>query len=228
MKRQSFSAAIGLVLAASAAMAAPAKLKVTIEGLDPGGKLPASAAYCVPPSVKDADHDISPAVSWSAGPAATKSYVLIMTDPDVPKDMSQMNKPGVTIPVSAPRMPFIHWVLTDIPPTITHLDKGEESDGFIQKGKPVGPTDHGVRGANVYSGFYPKDSPLAGPRGGYDGPCPPSNDAKPHRYQVKVYALDEPSLGLSGVFMGEDAEKKLKGHVLAVGEAVATYGGSSG
>jgi Raf kinase inhibitor-like YbhB/YbcL family protein len=150
-----------------------------------------------------------------------------MTDLDVPRNMSLINKPGVTIVADAPRMPFIHWLLVDIPPSITHLAKGAESDGFVPKGNPVGPTDHGLRGANVYTNFYPKDSPLAGPHGGYDGPCPPANDLKIHRYVFSVYALDIKSLGLSGVFFGDAAQENMQGHILAQGEATALYGDPS-
>jgi Raf kinase inhibitor-like YbhB/YbcL family protein len=214
------------LLFAIPALAAPGKLTVTLEGLETGKKLPVSAAFCAPPSLADADHNISPAVSWSKGPDGTRSYVLIMTDLDVPKDLSLINKPGVTIPADAPRMPFIHWILVDIPPSIDHLAKGVESAGFVPKGNPVGPTDHGVRGANVYSNFYPKDSPLAGPHGGYDGPCPPKNDPVSHRYVTDVYALDIKSLGLKGVFFGEAALNKMKGHILAHGRADALYGGT--
>jgi len=45
----------------------------------------------------------------------------------------------------------------------------------------------------------------------------------PHRYVTRVYALDIPSLGLSGLFFGEDALRAMQGHVLAVGEAKARY-----
>jgi len=38
-----------------------------------------------------------------------------------------------------------------------------------------------------------------------------------------VYALDVPSLGLSGLFFGEDALRAMQGHVLASGEADAEY-----
>ncbi len=203
-----------------------AALVVSVEGLAPDGQLPASAAYCAPPGTPDRDHDISPAVSWSPGPKGTESYALIMTDLDVPKDLGLINKPGVTIAAAEPRVPFIHWVLIDIPAAITHLDKGAEGDMFSPAGKPLGPTVHGVRGANVYSHFYPDDSPLAGPRGGFDGPCPPRNDPKPHRYVTYVYALDIRSLGLNGVFFGEAALEKMKGHILAEGEATAFYGGN--
>jgi Raf kinase inhibitor-like YbhB/YbcL family protein len=146
-----------------------------------------------------------------------------MTDLDVPKDLSLINKPGVTISADTPRVPFIHWVLIDIPPSITALKRGEEGNGFVSKGKPIGPTDHGLRGANVYSHFYPAGSELAGTRGGYDGPCPPNNDTVPHRYVTRVYALDVPTLGLSGAFFGEDALAAMQGHVLAEGEAEAAY-----
>jgi Raf kinase inhibitor-like YbhB/YbcL family protein len=149
---------------------------------------------------------------------------LILTDLDAPADLSLMNKPGVVITPDTPRAPLIHWVLVDIPASLTHLERGAESQGFVPGPRPVGPTDHGVRGANVYSGFYPKDSPLAGPRGGYDGPCPPKNDLKAHRYVTRVYALDIKSLGLFGGFFGEAAQERLAGHVLAVGEVQALYG----
>jgi Raf kinase inhibitor-like YbhB/YbcL family protein len=209
--------------AATPGSAPPARLQVQLDGVAPGGRLPVSAAYCPPETMDPSQYDISPGVTWSRGPAGTRSYALIMTDLDVPKDLSLINKPGVTITADTPRVPFIHWVLVDIPSAITHLQQGVEGSGFVPKGKPSGPTDHGVRGANVFTFFYPKDSELAGPRGGYDGPCPPRNDLVPHRYVTYVYALDVASLGLSGQFFGEDAQRAMQGHILAAGEADAVY-----
>jgi len=203
--------------------AAVPSLQVTVGGLTADGRLPASAAYCPPTKMDPSEYDISPSVSWSRGPAATRSYALIMTDLDVPKDLSLINKPGVTISADTPRVPFVHWVLVDIPPAITALQRGAEGNGFVPKGKPIGPTPHGLRGANVYSHFYPANSELAGTRGGYDGPCPPNNDLVPHRYVTRVYALDVPTLGLQGVFFGEDALRAMQGHMLAVGESEARY-----
>ena len=49
----------------------------------------------------------SPALTWTDAPAGTKSFVLIMDDPDVPM-------PGG----------FTHWVLADIPGTATNLPEG--------------------------------------------------------------------------------------------------------
>jgi Raf kinase inhibitor-like YbhB/YbcL family protein len=209
--------------AAPGTAAAAASLEVKVGGLTADGRLPPSAAYCPPTKMDPSKYNISPSVAWSRGPRTTRSYALIMTDLDVPKDLSLINKPGVTISADTPRVPFIHWVLVDIPPSITALKRGAEGDGFVPKGKPIGPTPHGLRGANVYSHFYPADSELAGTRGGYDGPCPPHNDIVPHRYVTRVYALDVSTLGLRGLFFGEDALRAMQGHVLAVGEAKAQY-----
>ena len=46
----------------------------------------------------------SPALAWSEPPAGTKSFVLIMDDPDVPMPNG-----------------FTHWVLADIPASTTAL-----------------------------------------------------------------------------------------------------------
>ncbi len=217
--------ACSVIARAAPGDAAPLTLKVTVGGLSTDGRLSPSAAYCAPPGTDPAHHNISPEVRWSRGPAGTRSYALVMTDLDVPKDLSLMNKPGVTIAVDEPRVPFIHWTLIDIPPHITRLPRGAQSAGFVPMGRPVGRSRYGITGANVYSFFYPKGSPLAGIRGGYDGPCPPKNDPKPHRYVTRVYALDIPSLELSGAFFGEKALEKMAGHILASGEAVAYSGG---
>jgi Raf kinase inhibitor-like YbhB/YbcL family protein len=208
--------------------AAPAMLTVTVAGLGAGGRLPDDAAYCTPVPTAPAQHNINPAVSWSPGPKGTRSYALIMTDLDVPRNLTLMNKPGVTIGADEPRVPFIHWVLVDIPPRVTQVPKGADSPGFVAQGRPVGKSKLGVRGANVFSHFYPAGSPLAGIRGGYDGPCPPRNDVLPHRYVTRIYALDVPTLGLSGVFYGEEALRRMEGHILAVGQADANYAFAGG
>jgi Raf kinase inhibitor-like YbhB/YbcL family protein len=233
MPRRVWYAALGVALGAAVLAgaqdllapetAAAPSLQVTVGGLTPDGRLPASAAYCPPAQMDPSEYNISPSVSWSRGPSATRSYALIMTDLDVPKDLSLINKPGVTISADTPRVPFIHWVLIDIPPSITALKRGAEGNGFVPKGKPIGPTPHGLRGANVYSHFYPANSELAGIRGGFDGPCPPHNDIVQHRYLTRVYALDVPTLGLRGLFFGEDALRAMQGHLLAVGESEAKY-----
>ena len=43
---------------------------------------------------------------------------------------------------------------------------------------------------------------MSGDYFGYDGPCPPWNDALVHRYVFTLYALDVATLGLQGPFTG--------------------------
>lgn len=51
--------------------------------------------------------NVSPALQWSGTPVGTKSFALIMDDPD------------------APQGTFVHWVLFNIPATIKELKEGE-------------------------------------------------------------------------------------------------------
>lgn len=209
---------IGLAGLTAAAAAAP--LTVTLDDLQADGSLPDAAGFCRP----DPATTIAPGtnrslgVRWSPGPQGTRAYALVMTDSDVPRDLSSLNRAGTHLAVDAQRMPFTHWVLVDIPATTTALPAGADGEGRPQGGKPLGITPHGVRGQNGYAGFF-RD----GPYGGYDGPCPPWNDLRPHGYVVRIYALDVPSLGLSGPFTQADVEKAVAGHVLATGEAGAIY-----
>ena len=215
------AAVAGLSIVSQIAMGANAVLTVRIDGLDAGGRFADAAAFCPPAGAPK--KDVSPGVSWSAGPAGTQSYVVLMTDPDVPKDFGSINKAGVAIPADAPRISVFHWVLADIPPTIMSLAAGVESQGPTPGGKPIGPTSHGLRGANAYTMFLAKVEGMAGTYGGYDGPCPPVNDERVHHYTIRVVALDVKTLGLAGPFGGEAVEKAMVGHVLASGESVASY-----
>jgi Raf kinase inhibitor-like YbhB/YbcL family protein len=215
------AAVLAGIMAASAANAGNGGLTVEIAGLDRSGRLPDQAAFCPPAS--SVTKDINPAVKWSPGPLGTRSYTLLMLDLDVAKNLSLINKPGTIIAADAPRVAVYHWVLDDIPASITSLASGVESDGLVPHGKPIGENGHGRRGANVYTTFLASNAEMAGTYGGYDGPCPPVNDERPHRYVVRIFALDVPSLGLSGAFDGASVEKAMLDHVLARGEAVATY-----
>jgi Raf kinase inhibitor-like YbhB/YbcL family protein len=214
-----------ICLAGRAQAAAP--LTVQLQGLTPAGNLPVSTAFCMPKGSPLKPHDESPGLVWSPGPPGTKSYALIAVDPDVVKNLSLMNKPGVTIPVGAPRMNIYHWVLIDIPPTVTSLAPGEDGDHFVPGGKPIGPAKIGVRGSNDYWPYFNKrpGAPAAmhGPYGGYDGPCPPSNDQLIHTYVFKIFALDVASLNLTGQFFAPAALAAMQGHILAEGQAAAKF-----
>ena len=52
--------------------------------------------------------DISPPLAWSGAPAGTKSFALVVDDPDAPDP-------------AAPKMTWVHWVLYDIPATASGL-----------------------------------------------------------------------------------------------------------
>lgn len=202
-----------------------ADLDVTVEGISEGQRIPEESAFGI--RTDDTPFtfgpNISPAISWSAGPDGTKSYAIIMHDRSVPTVFDDANQEGKTIPADMARMDFMHWILVDIPITTTSLAKGAESDGVVPKGKPTGPAAYGVRGANDFGMFMAGNPDMAGDYGGYDGPAPPWNDELMHEYVFTVFALDVETLGLEGVFGGEDARAAMDGHVLASGSVTGLY-----
>jgi Raf kinase inhibitor-like YbhB/YbcL family protein len=98
--------------------------------------------------------DLAPPLEWSGAPAGTKSFALIIDDPDAPDP-------------KAPKTTWVHWVLYDIPASVTALPKAATKD------LPAGTRE----GVNDWK------------RTGYGGPCPPIGR---HRYFHKLYALDVP------------------------------------
>ena len=52
---------------------------------------------------------------------------------------------------------------------------------------------------------------MAGNYFGYDGPCPPWNDAIPHRYVFTLFALDVPRLGVGGRSMAPTCARRWPG-----------------
>ena len=165
----------------------------------------------------------SPHLRWSDVPEGTKSQALICVDPDVPSIFDDLNTEGKVLPRDMPRIDLYHWVMIDIPTSVNELAAGADSDGITPKGKPTGKTEFGVRGVNGYTNFFASNPDMAGDYGGYDGPCPPWNDERMHHYVFTLYALDVPTLGLSGAFNGEDALKAMAGHVLAQASWTGLY-----
>ena len=202
-----------------------ATLTVTIDAWRDGETIPGDFAFCIP---ADEGHvtmgrNRSPEIRWSGAPAGTRSYAIICHDPDVPSKPDNVNKEGMTVPADLPRVDFYHWVLVDIPAATTELVAGEDSRGITPGGKKAGKTDYGVRGINHYTDWFAGDDEMKGDYGGYDGPCPPWNDEIVHHYHFTVYALDVPSLGLTGTFGGPEALAAMAGHVLAKGVWTGTY-----
>ncbi len=205
----------------------PETLSVTSDAFNDGEPIPEKYAFCVACAEEHSkmSTNISPALNWSGAPGGTKSFAVICVDVDVPTIFDDINTEGKTIPADQPRQDFYHGLLVDVQAGRASLAEGEESDGLVAKGKPIGNVAHGLRGINDFTMFMASNPDMAGNYGGYDGPCPPWNDELLHHYEFRVYALDVESLGLdaSGNFRGPDVMAALDGHVLAEGKLVGTY-----
>lgn len=119
--------------------------------------------------------DISPPLQISDVPENTKALALIMDDPD------------------APVGGWDHWIVFNIPASISQINEGEEPQG--------------TTGKNSWG------------RTGYGGPCPPSGT---HRYFFKLYALDT-MLDLEQGASKKKILKAMEGHILAQGKLMGKY-----
>jgi Raf kinase inhibitor-like YbhB/YbcL family protein len=167
--------------------------------------------------------NINPHLAWSDLPPATKSLVLICHDFDVPSKGDDVNRPDREVPSDLPRVDFFHWLLVDLPPTLTHIAEAEFSRGFTARGKPGPASLHGARqGVNDYTGWFAGNPEMAGSYFGYDGPFPPFNDSLVHHYVFTLYALDIARVPVEGAFNGRQLREAIAGHVLDA----ATYSGT--
>lgn len=166
----------------------------------------------------------SPHLAWKSAPVATRSFVLTCIDADVPSRGDDVNQAGRTVPATLPRVEFVHWLMADIPAECGELAAAACSDEVTPRGKrePFGPPGS-VQGVNDFTGWFAGDADMAGEYLGYDGPCPPWNDALLHRYRFTVYALDVASLALDRGFTLAQLRAAMVGHVLAEAELVGTY-----
>ena len=160
--------------------------------------------------------NLNPDFAWNDLPVGTMSFVLLCHDPDVPSKGDEVNQEGRIVPATLPRVDFFHWVLVDLPSTMTKIACGEFSNGVTPRGK-AGPqaARHARQGINDYTGWFAADKDMAGDYFGYDGPCPPWNDSIPHRYMFTLYALSVKRLGVEGTFNGNDVRRAMQGKQLA-------------
>ena len=103
----------------------------------------------------------SPQLRWEDAPEGTKSFAVLCFDPDAPTGSG-----------------FWHWVVVNIPPTVTELplDASNPAANRLPAGALQVRTDFG--------------------KPGYGGPCPPAGD-HPHRYLFTVHAVSIDRLPVS-------------------------------
>lgn len=96
-------------------------LKVTSPAFQPGGPIP-SKYTCD-------DQDLSPPLAWSGPPASTKTFALVVDDPDAPDP-------------ARPQRVYVHWVLYNLPATTTALPENASKKG-LARGAMQGKNDWG-------------------------------------------------------------------------------------
>jgi len=166
----------------------------------------------------------NPHLGWSELPVGTRSLALLCVDPDVPTVAAMVGKAGVDIPLEQPRGDFVHWLLVDLAGDCREIAEGQCSDGVSARGKREPPGPAGSRqGLNDYTGWFAGDADMGGDYLGYDGPFPPPNDLRLHRYCFRLFALDLPRLDLPARFTAADAHRAMRGHVLGEASTFGTY-----
>ena len=126
--------------------------------------------------------DLSPALEWRGAPDGTQGYAVVCHDPDAP-----LVSPGGTYG-------FVHWVLYNIPGSVTSLAEGTG--------------DH-TAGRNDFGHV------------GYGGPMPPEGHGV-HRYYFWVLALDQETRLEDGLTLWQLLEK-LEPHILGMNRLVGRY-----
>ena len=201
-------------------------MKLASASFADGGAIPVEFAFCAPDATTHAtlSKNRNPQLAWSDVPAGTKSFAIVCHDPDVPSKGDDVNQEGRVVPASLARVDFFHWVLVDLAPATAGVMAGEFSSSVVARGKPGPGAPHGARqGINDYTGWFASDAGMAGDYHGYDGPCPPWNDERPHRYVFTVFALDVERLALGPRFGGTEVRKAVQGHVLAQAAITGRY-----
>jgi hypothetical protein len=155
---------------------------LTSKDLTGGGPLPLDQVYTAAGGA-----NISPHLAWSGFPAQTRSFVVTCYDPDAPTGSG-----------------FWHWVLVDVPASVTELPPGVGTAAM--PGLPAG-------AYHVRNDWGTKD---------YGGAMPPEGD-RPHRYVFIVHAVDVPTLEINDSVAPAVVGFNLAFHTLARGVLRATY-----
>lgn len=196
-------------------------MRLRSDSIQPGQ--PIAAAYAMGQADGFAGNR-NPHLAWDEVPAGTAGFALLCIDPDVPTVAEMVGRDGVQIPVEQPRTNFVHWAAVEIPADVREIAEGSASDGVVAKGKRQPPGLPGARqGLNSYTDWFAGDAAMGGDYYGYDGPYPPANDLRVHRYFFRLFALDVATLDLPARFTAADALRAMQGHVLGEASLYGTY-----
>ncbi|MBV8665792.1 MAG: YbhB/YbcL family Raf kinase inhibitor-like protein [Burkholderiaceae bacterium] len=205
-------------------------MKLWSNSFKDGGAIPGEFAFCVMDAhtrVK-LSNNRNPHLAWSELPPGTKSLAVICCDGDVPSRGDDVNKEGKVVSADLPRVDFYHWTVVDLPATLAAIEAGAAGDGVVPRGKLGPQITHGAlngarHGVNDYTGWFAGDGDMSGDYFGYDGPCPPWNDAILHHYVFAVYALDVERAPVEGKFTGQQLREAIGPHILAEARLTGTY-----
>ncbi len=196
-------------------------MRIWSQSFEPGQPIPAEFAMGRPDGFGG---NRNPHLAWDDVPADTRSFALLCIDPDAPTVAETVGREDMEIPHDQPRADFVHWAMIDVPADVREIAAGSCSDGVTAHGKasPSGPA--GARqGLNDYTGWFAGDARMGGDYLGYDGPYPPFNDQRVHRYFFRLYALDVARLDLPARFTAADVQRAVQGHTLAEAAVHGTY-----
>jgi len=196
-------------------------MKLRSDSFENGGRIPPEFAMG---AVDGFGGNRNPHLAWDEVPPGARSFALLCIDGDAPSDPSLAGKEGVEIPADHPRGEFVHWAMADIPADVREIAAGSCSDGVTKQGKraPKGPAGS-RQGLNDYTGWFAGDAELGGDYFGYDGPYPPPNDLRTHRYVFRLFALGVDKLELPAKFTAADVRKAIQGQVLAEASVTGNY-----
>lgn len=130
----------------------------------------------------------SPQLTWSGFPLETKGFAITVHDPDAPTGSG-----------------FWHWVVANLPASVTQLDAGAGDVG----------------GAGLVPGAIQVRND-AGTHG-YFGAAPPPGD-EPHRYVHTVHALDVEALDVDETVAPAIVGFNLRFHAIARAQIVPVFG----
>ena len=152
---------------------APSSMQLTSPAFQPLGRIPRKHT--------GEGEDVSPPLAWTNAPKGTKAYALVCHDPDAPL-------------VTSVAYGFTHWVLYNIPGTVTKLAEGEK---------------HYTSGVNSFG------------KHGYGGPMPPEHHGV-HHYYFWLLALGD-ALALPEDLSMQDLFAAVEPYVLGMNRLVGTY-----